>query len=117
MRFLLLLSAPDHYRRWDAMSPAESEEAFAAFRRFASAVQARGELVDGDALVPPADGRIVGIGADRKITDGPYAETVEQVSGYYVIDVADLDVATELATLLPNRVAVEVRPTRGVQIR
>ncbi len=50
-------------------------------------------------------------GAEPTITDGPYAETKEQFSGYYLISAADLDEALELAKALPLPVgALEVRP-------
>jgi hypothetical protein len=117
MRFLLLLTERDHYGRWDALTESERDEAMDAFRTFAKAVQERGEIVDGDALHPPAQTRTVHSGVERAVTDGPYAETVEQLGGYYVIDVPDMDTAVELARLLPSLTAVEVRQTRGVQIR
>ena len=55
-------------------------------------------------------------GADRLVTDGPFAETVEQLGGYYLIDAPDLDTAVELAKLLPREYAVEVRPTVEVNL-
>jgi hypothetical protein len=117
MRFLVLLTERDHFARWDALSEAERDDAMEAFRVFAKAVQERGEIIDGDALHAPATVRTVQPGPARTVTDGPFAETVEQLAGYYVIDVPDLDTAVELARLLPEVTAVEVRPTRGVQIR
>ena len=117
MRFLLLLTERDHFARWDALTDDQRDGAMEAFRTFAKAVQERGEIVDGDALFAPADARTVRPGPARTVTDGPYAETVEQLAGYYVIDVADLDTAVDLARLLPDLTAVEVRPTRGVPIR
>ena len=54
---------------------------------------------------------------DGAVTDGPFAESVEQLGGYYVIDVPEIDDAVALAKLLPKHFAVEVRPTQGVQIR
>jgi hypothetical protein len=117
MRFLLLLTEKDHYGRWDALTEAERAEAMDAFRTFVKAVQERGEVVDGDALHPPQLTRTVQSGAARTVTYGPFAETVEQLGGYYVIDVPDMATAVELARLLPSLTAVEVRQTRGVQIR
>ncbi len=55
-------------------------------------------------------------GADRPVTDGPFTETVEQLGGFYLIDVADLDTAVELAALLPREYTVEVRPTLEVEV-
>jgi hypothetical protein len=50
------------------------------------------------------------------VTDGPFAETVEQIGGFYVIDLPDLETAVECAKLLPREHRVEVRPTLGVQV-
>ena len=50
------------------------------------------------------------------MTDGPFAETVEQIGGFYVIDVESLDVAVELARAAAARVHVEVRPVLEVPI-
>jgi hypothetical protein len=117
MEFLLLLSAPDHFDRWAAMTPDQVDEARETFRSFAKAVAERGEIVAGDALRPPASTRTVAAGPGREMTDGPYAETVEQLAGFYVIDVDTIETATDLARLLPDSVTVEVRPTLGAQIR
>ena len=48
----------------------------------------------------------------RQIVDGPFAETVEQLGGYYLVDVADLDEAIEIASRLPpaHKGTVEIRP-------
>ncbi|SFC89383.1 Uncharacterized conserved protein [Nocardioides terrae] len=116
MEFLLLLSAPDYFDRWAAMTPEQTEDVMAAFPSFAKAVAERGQIVAGDALHPPVTARTV-TGPERAVTEGPFAETVEQLAGYYVIDVDSIETATELARLLPDMLTVEVRPTRGVPIR
>ena len=117
MQFLVLLSAPDHFTRWEALSPEQMAEGMDAFRSFAKAVQERGEIVAGDALFAPDATRTVQPGPERAVTDGPFAETVEQLAGFYVIDVDDLETAVDLARILPGTTAVEVRPTQGAQIR
>ena len=47
--------------------------------------------------------------ATRVLTDGPFAESVEMVGGYYDVELPDLDVAIEAASLLPPAYAVEIR--------
>jgi hypothetical protein len=116
VRFLVLLASEDHFDRWDAADEAEREAAFAAYRAFSTAVRERGTLVAGDALHRPTEARTVRPGADRAVTDGPFAETVEQLGGFYVIDVPDLETAVEVAALLPQDCSVEVRPTLGVEV-
>lgn len=54
-----------------------------------------------------AEGQVV-------LTDGPYAETVEQLGGFYLIDIGDLDHVTELCSLLPPIYSIEIRPTMEV---
>lgn len=117
MQFLVLLTAPHHFARWEQLSPDQLDDAMASFRSFAKAVQERGEIVAGDALFPPDTARTVQMGPDRAVTDGPFAETVEQLAGFYVIDVDSLETALDLVRLLPDHTAIEVRPTRGVPIR
>ena len=52
----------------------------------------------------------------RPVTEGPYAETVEQMGGFYLIDVPDHATAVEVAALLPREYSVEVRPTLEVEL-
>ena len=65
------------------------------------------------ALDGPETARTVraGVGADRPVTEGPFAETVEQLGGFFLVDLPDLDTAVEVARLLPASYSVEVRPT------
>ena len=73
-------------------------------------------IVAGEALDRTETARTVKAGLDRVVVDGPYAESVEQMGGFYVIDVADIDVACELAGLLPREYDLEVRPVVDVEI-
>jgi hypothetical protein len=116
VRFLVLLASPAHFDTWDAADEAERERAFAAYARFAAEVRARGSIVAGDALHRPEEARTVRPGAGRQVTDGPFAETVEQLGGFYLIDVPDLETAVSLAQLLPREYTVEVRPTVEVDV-
>ena len=117
MQFLILLTGPDHFARWEQLTPEQLDDAMGSFRSFAKAVTERGEIVAGDALYAPSAARTVQTGPGRPVTDGPFAETVEQLAGFYVIDVDSLETAVDLARLLPDHTAIEVRPMRGVEIR
>lgn len=96
---------------WPAMSESERAEVLAAHDAFDRAVRARGTIVAGEALgesdtattVRHVEGRV-------QITDGPYAEAVEQLGGFYLVDLDDLDQVTEVCALLPSYYAVEIRP-------
>ncbi|MFI5374473.1 MAG: YciI family protein [Candidatus Rokuibacteriota bacterium] len=84
-----------------------------AYRAYTEALKAAGIMTGGSGLQPPSvattlrqrDGK-------RQVQDGPYAETKEQLGGYYEIDVADLDTALDWAARCPAAAtgAVEVRP-------
>ena len=113
MKFLLLMSEPDHFARWDAASEAEQSAVFDSFRAFSAAVRERGELLVGEALAPGDEARTLRPGPDRPVTDGPYAETVEQVGGLYIVDLPDRDTAVDVARLLPRHVHDRVAPDRA----
>jgi hypothetical protein len=116
MRFFVLLASEDHFDTWDNADDALRDRVIADYNAFGDAVRQRGILVVGDALGRPETARTLRGGAERVVTDGPFAETKEQVGGFYLIDVADLDTAVELAALLPREYTIEVRPTLGVTV-
>jgi hypothetical protein len=107
VKFLVLMSEVDHFDRWEALPEDEQAQVFACFEAFTAAVDARGSIVSSEALGRPEEARFVRGGA---VTDGPYAETVEQLGGYFLIDVPTLEDAVELATLMPPAYTLEVRP-------
>jgi hypothetical protein len=73
-------------------------------------------MIAGDALHRPQSARTLQPGEERRVTDGPFVETVEQLGGFYLIDVPDLDTAVTAAKLLPREYRVEVRPALGIAI-
>lgn len=116
MKFLILLAEEDHFDRWDAADEQQRTESFAAYKAFGEAVRREGELITGDALQRPGTARTLHRGRDRLVTDGPYAETTEQLGGFYLIDVPDFATATALASLLPRELTIEVRPTLNIKV-
>jgi hypothetical protein len=116
MHFLVLLAGVDHFDSWEAADDAVRDRSFRDYRAFADAVRERGAIVIGDALQRPETARSVRRGESRLVTDGPYAETVEQLAGFYLVDLPDLETAVELARLLPRECVVEVRPTLGIEV-
>ncbi|MDO9455074.1 YciI family protein [Nocardioides sp.] len=115
-RFLVLLTEADHFAKWDTADDEAQERDFACMRAFSAAVKERGSIVGGEALTDPSTARTLRPGADRPVTDGPFAEAVEQLGGFYVIDVVDLDTAVELARLLPPAYTIEVRECLDVEV-
>jgi hypothetical protein len=84
-----------------------------AYRAYTQALKEAGVMVGGSGLQPPAVGTTVRQReGKRQVQDGPYADTKEQLGGYYEIDVADLDTALDWAARCPaaSTGAVEVRP-------
>ena len=84
-----------------------------AYRAYTQALQAAGVMVGGAGLQPPPLGTTVRQrDGKRQVQDGPYAETKEQLGGFYEIDVPDLDTALDWAGRCPAAAtgAVEVRP-------
>lgn len=101
----------------EAQREAASEEDRQAMSQAYGAVteemQEKGVLVAGEGLYPSATATTVRVReGDRDVTDGPYAETKEQLGGFYVLDVKDLDEAIEWAAKIPGSQfgSVEIRP-------
>ena len=112
MKFLVLMAEEDTWNRWNALSEAEQQAVFDCFTAFTAAVEERGKVIAGDALDRPELARTVRPGAERPVTEGPFAETVEQMGGFWVVDLPDLETAVAAARLLPEAYSVEVRPDR-----
>ncbi|CAB4721272.1 MAG: transcription initiation protein [Actinobacteria bacterium] len=106
MKFLVLLAEEDHFDKWDAATDADQQAFFTGLAAFGAAVRERGEILAGEALDRPSTAVTLRGGV---ATAGPYAETTEQVGGFYLVDLPSLEVAVELAGLLPVP-SVEVRP-------
>jgi hypothetical protein len=98
------------------MSDASTEQQQAELGRwftYTEELQKAGAMVAGDALQEAATATTVRFenGGEPSLTDGPFAETKEQLGGFYLIDCANLDEALEWAKKIPARSgAVEVRP-------
>jgi hypothetical protein len=84
-----------------------------AYRAYTTALREAGVMTGGAALQPPHAGTTVRQrDGKRHVQDGPYAETKEQLGGFYEIDVPDLDTALQWAARCPAAAhgSVEVRP-------
>ena len=81
-------------------------------------LRGRGVLVAAEALQPVESATTVRVrGGRATITDGPFAETKEQLAGFYLVDAANLDEAIEIAAKIPpaREGSVEVRPVRQLE--
>ena len=112
MKYFVLLASFGEMRPWDELSPEEQEADMAKLGAFDEACSARPgvELLGGEAL---GDGSMATTlrtrGGELTITDGPFAETAEQIGGYYVLDAPDLDTVIELCRILPAY-DIDIRP-------
>lgn len=111
MKYALLLYGDESV---DAnMSEAEMGELIAAYGVFQEKAAKRVEMVGGEALLPTQTATSVRVRGGKPLrTDGPFAETKEQLGGFYLIDAKDLDEAVEIASMIPAALdgTVEIRP-------
>ncbi|UUZ58796.1 YciI family protein [Nocardioides sp. B-3] len=101
----------DADRWWTSMSPAERKEGYAEYARFNRALATGGhEIVGGGELTSTKEAGSIPAGGGS-VTEGPYAETAEQVGGYYQIRTDDLDGLMECCQIIAGTGdGIEVRP-------
>lgn len=111
MQYLLLIySAESH---WESQTEAERDATLAEYGAFTESIAKAGKYRAGEALQPTAAATTVRVREGKRIvTDGPFAETREQLGGFYLVEARDLDDALEMAARIPSaRVgSIEVRP-------
>jgi hypothetical protein len=112
MRFMMMFTetAEDFACRSD---PARAPAYWAAWMSYIGALQAAGVTVNGAGLQPPETATTVRLrDGRRQVQDGPFADSKEQLAGYFLIEVADLDVALDWAARSPAAASgsVELRP-------
>ena len=111
MKYMLIIAG--HEGGWEDRSPEEAKTEMGRWFAYTQELEDAGALVAGEGLQESATATTVRITDDgeRVVTDGPFAETKEQVGGFYLIDVANLDEALEWAKKIPARAGmIEVRP-------
>ena len=111
MRYALLIW--DEEKRQNEMSEAETGAQMAGYMAFGDEMGARGVLQGGERLHPTPATTTVRVRDGEVLTsDGPFAETKEQMAGFYLVDCKDLDEAIEVASKIPGAAhgSIEVRP-------
>jgi hypothetical protein len=110
MQFMLALIAEE--RSWEDIAPDEVKQNLAEMGQFNAELTEAGAMVFGGGLQERATGTTVHYGdGEPLVTDGPFAETKEQLSGFWVIDVESLDEALAWAKKIPfTDNHVEIRP-------
>jgi hypothetical protein len=112
MEYALLIYGDD--KVWSSYDEEQRRENQARHERFAKLLQERDAMRGGKELARvSAATTLRHSGDDVSVTDGPFAETAEQLGGFYLIEAADLDEAIALARELPEA-TVEIRPIVGM---
>ncbi len=111
MQYVLLIYSNE--AGWSKLTQAEQEQGMAAYQAFGEAMTKAGVLKGSNRLRPISTATTVRVvDGKTQVTDGPYAESKEQLGGYFLIDVPDLDAAISWAERCPgaSHGIVEVRP-------
>ena len=111
MRYAMLICADENWIT--GLSESEGQAMLAGYGRFMDEMNGRGVLQTGERLRPTSDATTVRVREGETLTtDGPFAETKEQVGGFYLVDCKDLDEAIEIAAKIPAAAhgSIEVRP-------
>jgi hypothetical protein len=109
MRYLLLVCGDDA----EQLTPEQAQERHQAYIACEAEVKCRGAFISRERLRPTSTATTVRVkNGELVLADGPFAETKEQIAGYFLVDCKDLDEAVDLATLIPaaHYCMVEVRP-------
>ncbi len=110
MQYLLMLYTDES--GWGTMTPEQQQQGMAAYAAYTQALSAAGVLKNSNRLRPSASATTLRITDGKtQVLDGPFADSKEQVAGYYLIDVPDLDAALSWAGRCPaaSHGIVEVR--------
>jgi hypothetical protein len=111
MQYLLMIYEDE--KVWNALSEAERGAFYGEYMTFTGDIKKSGHWIGGNPLQPVHTATTVRV-RDGKVstTDGPFAETREQLGGYYLVEAKDLDEATRLAARIPGAKlgSIEVRP-------
>ncbi|WP_151084381.1 YciI family protein [Nocardioides cynanchi] len=114
MKYLVLLA--EEQGTWQAATPEQRQVVMDAHTAFHQAVAERATMLAGEALAEAPEGRTLRhVDGQPLVTEGPYAEGVEQLGGFYLVEAESQDVVLDLCHLLPTSYAVEVRPVIEIE--
>ena len=111
MKYLLLIY--DNEQEWGALGEAGQQAIYGEYRKLREELHAKGQFLSGSQLAPTSTATSVRVREDKQlVTDGPFAETHEQLGGYFLIEARDLDEAIGIAGRVPSARmgTIEVRP-------
>lgn len=111
MQYLLLIYEQESI--WQSMTEEQNAKFLGDYNTFSKDVRASGKLLAGEALQPITTATTVRVREGKTLTtDGPFAETREQLGGFYLVEAENLDEAVKIAARIPSAVhgSIEVRP-------
>jgi hypothetical protein len=111
MKYLCLIY--DEEKKLEAMARSEFDALMGEYFTFTKALRASGQYLGGNDLQPTRNATTVRVrNGQTSTTDGPFAETKEQLGGYYLIEAKDLNEAIQIAARIPSAKigSIEVRP-------
>jgi len=111
MKYMLLIYHDE--LAWDSLSESERQETYREYRQLTQEITSSGHHLSGSQLNPSRSAKSVRVrNGKHLVTEGPFAETREQLGGYFLIEAKDFEEATGIAARIPSaRVGtVEVRP-------
>jgi hypothetical protein len=107
------LTIYNNEKEWDALSEEQRGAITKGYFDLIEEMQAKGVMLGGEALDETATATTVRVrDGERQVTDGPFAETKEQLGGFFLLECKDLDEAIDWAEKIPGaqRGSIEVRP-------
>jgi hypothetical protein len=111
VKYILLIH--DDEQVWAGRTQPERQQIYSEYMQFTEQIKASGQYVASAPLHPTSSAKSVRIrGGKALVTDGPFAETREQLGGYFLVDAKDLDEAIGIAARIPSARwgTIEVRP-------
>ena len=111
MKYLCLIYESEKF--WEKASKEEGEAIFGEYMGFTQDIAKTGHLLAGEALLPTSAATTVRVRNGKiSTTDGPFAETKEQLGGYYLIEARDLNDAIQVGAKIPGARygSIEIRP-------
>ena len=115
-RYVVLVAYPPG--DWETVTESVRQEYSAAHHAFEQYVDAHGRRISSAPLAGADTATTIRhVDGTATVSDGPFVESVEQIGGYYDVELPDLDSAIAAGSLLPSSYAVEIRPTVTIEGR
>ena len=117
MKYMLLIHLDE--KSWEKLSEADRQKIYGEYGRFTEDIKASGHYISGFELQPTTTATSVRVrNGKRLVTDGPFAETREQLGGYYLVEAKNLDEAIGIAERIPSAKdgTIEVRPVAEMAV-